>query len=69
MMVCGSIAQAVRAPNSSHEVASSMPTVDISLFVSLKKTLNTVIPIDSDAARWIRAQVGNRKIVDSWLDS
>ena len=34
-----------------------------------RKTLNAVIPISGRAAKWIRAQVGNRKVVSCRFDT
>ena len=37
--------------------------------MSLRKTLNANIPTSGGAAQWIRALVGNRKVVDSQFGS
>ena len=59
----GGLAQSVKAPESNRKVASSMPWAKRAV-MSLGKTLNANIPNSGSAAQWIRAQTGNRKIVD-----
>ena len=42
-----------------------MPMWAISMFCTWGKTCNAIIQTSGGAAQWIRAQVGNRKVVDS----
>ena len=68
IVTSGCVAQFVRVLNLNRKVVSSMPTLSITPSCVLG-ILNVSISTIGDKAQWIRAQVGNRKIVDSRFDS
>ena len=63
----GGAAQFDRVQNS-NDCCTLMPMLATSMLCTWGKTSNAIIQVSGGAAQWIKAQVGNRKVVDSRFD-